>query len=474
MFLKIVNKNIFNINSIRARLTLFYASASMILLTIGAFFLYWITLNIIHQTDYEFLSDEADTIQYILENKSIDQQALYQAVIDAPQQMNGSIYRYYIRIFTNKKEIMLETPGMNTILAPEKYFSKQAELRGKKRFFWYSKNEKDYLLIQAPIKFGHKNITGLIQIALDLSYQHAVIHDHRILIIALLLGIICSLSLGFLMANKGIRSLYTLTKTVQNISVVSLGQRIDPKHFPNELTKLARAFNQMLDRIEASFTRLKQFSADLSHELRTPITNLIGETEMALVHASSVNEFQHVMGSNLEELQRIASLIENILFLAKTENIQQNLPKIYMNIREELMQICDYFSAMAEEKNNKMTIAGDGVLLANQNMFRRLISNLLSNSLKYSHPESEINFIISAKNNHLIVELHDQGVGIAAEHLPKIFDRFYRVDSSRTQEVSGVGLGLAIAKSIVELHGGHISIVSEIGEGTSVFLTFPT
>lgn len=471
IFLK--NNNILQVRSIRTRLTLFYTIAVFVLLALAVLLLYWVTINFLYKADYEFLGDEVDTIQYIVMSDSIDLNALKEAVVQAPLEPDGSIYHYFVRIYDENKHLLMETPGAGNVLQTENYFYKTSELLGKKRYFWYSKNDTNYLLIQSPIELGTKNKIGLIQIALDISYQHNIIQDRKKVIAILLAGTLFSLLLGFFIANRGLRSLYLLTQTVQKITATSLDQRINPKSWPAELSGLSVAFNQMLDRIETSFIRLKQFSADLSHELRTPVTNLIGETEISLSYAHTVTEYREVMESNLEELQRISSLIENILFLARAENPQLELKKSALDVNEEIALVCEFYQAMAEEKNISVSHEGDAILNANPDMFRRLISNILSNSLKYTPVGGWAKFYIQEIGHDKIqIVLSDNGVGIEPEYLSKIFDRFFRVDAARTEN-SGVGLGLAIVKSIVDAHQGTISINSEYKKGTIITIILP-
>jgi len=439
-----------------------------------ALFLYWVTINILYKADYQFLSDEVDTVQYILHNKAYNVSALKQAVIDTPSERNGSIYRYYIRVSDDKGQLIIATPGMESILAVSKAAATNTtDLLAKKRYWWYENNDTNYLVIQSPVQLGIKNNFGKIQIALDISYQHKVVSDRKKLGIALLAGTILVLFLGFFIAHRGMRSLYVLTETAKMITATSLHQRIDPKSWPTELGTLGIAFNQMLDRIESSFIRLKQFSSDLSHELRIPINNLIGETEITLSRAHSIDEYQQVLTSNLEELQRISQLIESMLFLSRAENPQLDIHKTLLNVHEEIAFVFDYYQTMAEEKNIRISYEGNGQLLGNSIMFRRMISNVLSNSLNYTPPGGTIHFsIIESDKDTLHIIASDNGIGIPEEHLPKIFDRFYRVDSSRSPQPGGTGLGLAIVKSIVELHSGTISITSQAEKGTALFFSF--
>jgi len=457
--------------SIRTRLTLFYSLAAFILLTIITLFLYWETTNILYKANYQFLLDEADSIQYVLRTKPTDLNTLKQEVIELPDKSGDSIYRYFIRVYNENKHVMIETPGLAAILPADKLFS--SVKLDKVSFRWYSSKNTKYLVLQSPISLTDKK-NGSIQIMLDISHQHSVISDRKILIIVLLVSTLSSLLLGFFIAHRGMQSLYVLTDTVKKITATSLHRRIDPNSLPKELDKLGLAFNQMLDRIESSFVRLKQFSSDLAHELRTPINNLIGETEITLSRAHSIDEYQHVLISNLEEFQRISQLIENILFLSRAENPQLEIQKTLLSAHDEIAVICDYYQAMADEKNITVTYEGKADLHVNPIMFRRMISNILSNSLNYTPAGGWIRFVITdLHNQHVQIVLSDNGIGIPAEHLPKIFDRFYRVDSARSQHSGGVGLGLAIVKSIVDLHQGTLSITSEPEKGTRICLIFP-
>jgi two-component system heavy metal sensor histidine kinase CusS len=472
MFLKNVKPEILTNVSIRTRLTLFYSLAAFTLLTVIALFLYWETTNILYKADYQFLSDEVESIQSILQNKHIDLTVLKQTVIEVPTQSTDSIYRYYTRIFDGNNQIMVETPGASIALPADSKIKFTNMPTNKKNYRRYSNQDTNYLLIQAPVHIGNSQ-NGIIQIALDISYQHTIMSDRKFLLTALLMSALCSLFLGFFIAHRGMKSLYALTDTVKQITITSLHQRTDPQSLPKELKPLGLAFNQMLDRIESSFVRLIQFSSDLAHELRIPVNNLIGETEITLSRDHSIDEYQQVLVSNMEEYHRISQLIENILFLSRAENPQLEIQKASLNIHEEIAVVCDYYQAMADEKRIKITYEGNAILNVNSIMFRRMISNILSNALKYTNPDGWIRFILTDLHDHIQINVSDNGIGIPAQHLPKIFDRFYRVDSARSQQSGGIGLGLAIVKSIADLHHGNISISSDMNKGTTICLTFP-
>lgn len=460
--------------SIRTRLTLIFTLAIFVIFSLVTILLYWSTLNLLYKADYEFLADEVDTVSYLVEGNKIDLKALKNAIINAPLEPDGSIYKYYVRVKDEQGRLLVETPGASDLLTAERVSTKSHMPLPKRRYAWMDKNDIHYLVIQSPIKFGRTNKYGSVDVAVDVSYQHEIFHSRQTFLIALFLGTLVALAIGFLIAHRGVRSFYLLAQKVQKITATSLDQRIDPKKWPRELSGLVIAFNQMLDRIESSVLRLKQFSSDLSHEMRTPITNMIGQTEISLSYDCSSDEYRNVLESNLEELQRIASLIENILFLARAENPQMDLNKVPLQIREEIALVIDYFHAVAEEKNIKIFHEGNAYIQANQVMIRRMLSNLISNAIKFSHEGGVIRFITCEMEDDMVqILLHDNGVGIAHEHLAKLCDRFYRIETTRNQNPNGTGLGLSIVKSIVEIHQGTLTIQSQFGKGTIIAIRLP-
>lgn len=468
MYLKNVLKNKL---SIRGRMTLFYTLAAFTLLTLITLCLYWETMNILYKADYEFLSDEADTTQYILNNNNANFAALKQEVVQIPIESANSIYRYYLRVYDANHKLLIQTPGMQKIV-PLTNISALSQVN-RKSYFWFHHRDKTYLLLQAPIKLAFDRV-GVIEITLDISHQHTVISDRKIVFAVLFISGLCSLLLGFVVAQRGLRSLYDLTDTVKNITVKSLDMRIDPQSWPKELQNLGISFNQMLDRIESSFTRLKQFSSDLAHEIRTPINNLRGQTEIALTHNQNVNYYRSILESNLEELQRVSQLIENLLFLAKADNPRLELKKEKINVETEMKIICEFYQPVADEKQIRLNLAGNAFLHANPIMFKRMINNLLSNAIKYTPSGGQVDLHILSQTDKVNIIVRDTGIGIAPEFITKIFDRFYRVDSDRSQASGGTGLGLAIVKSIVDLHHGVINVQSIVNAGTTVEICLPS
>ncbi|MBI1929789.1 heavy metal sensor histidine kinase [Candidatus Poribacteria bacterium] len=288
------------------------------------------------------------------------------------------------------------------------------------------------------------------------------------------MGISFAAGTGIVVARKGMHPLGEIAKAAQQITVTQFHKRLEPTRWPKELVALATAFDEMLNRLEDSFTRLSQFSADLAHELRTPINNLMGEAEVALSRPRTPEEYRQILESNLEEYAKLSRMIDSLLFLARAESTENPIKKLRLSALKEIEAVCEFHDAVAEERGVVVTCQGEAFVHADATLFRRAISNLLSNALQYTPRGGKITISVKQSAEEWgEVSVSDTGSGIEPEHLPKIFDRFYRADRSRAQHPEGTGLGLAIVKSIMELHGGTVTIQSEPTQGTTVTLKFP-
>jgi len=233
---------------------------------------------------------------------------------------------------------------------------------------------------------------------------------------------------------------------------------------PVEMADLANELNHMLDRLQQDFQRLSDFSSDLAHELRTPISNLLTQTQVALSNRRDADTYRDILASNAEEFQRLARMVSDMLFLAKTERGLQLPSKESFSAEQEVQALLDFYEAVADEKNVHMSLHGSGNILGDRLMFRRAVSNLLSNALRHTEMAGEVRIEISDTENSTKVSVENTGDGIDPKILPRLFDRFYRADPSRAQPDSdGTGLGLAITRAIVEAHGGKIEVSSAQG-----------
>jgi two-component system heavy metal sensor histidine kinase CusS len=335
---------------------------------------------------------------------------------------------------------------------------------------------------RAGAAFGHLANDGpRIEIiaALTAGERAALLGKYRVRIVEwVLAGAAAAALLGLLLIRAGLQPLRSIAAEAASVTVNRLQTRLDAHAAPRELQELVTALNGMLDRIEDGFQRLSQFAADVAHDLRTPVSNLLGQTQVALNKPRTAEEYQSLLASNIEEFERLARMVENMLFLARADNAQVALRKEGFDVRVELTRIAEYFHGMAEEVGVAIRSDGDRTdmrradggleLLADPILFRRAVHNLLANAIRYTPHGGTIDIWSESSRQDVIVSVRNPGKGIAPEHLPHIFDRFYRSDRARSDSASSAGLGLAIVQSIARLHGGRVEVESQAG-GTTVF-----
>jgi two-component system, OmpR family, heavy metal sensor histidine kinase CusS len=305
-----------------------------------------------------------------------------------------------------------------------------------------------------------------VRIGIDISHHvEFMAMFRRVLAASLLIAALASGGLGWFAARRGLAPLRKLADHAANISASRLRERLLLSDTPPELAALSEAFNAMLARLEEAFHRLSHFSSDIAHELRTPVSNLLTQTEVALSRARSESEYRDVLHSNLEEFERLSRMIADMLFLAKADNglIVPQCQRI--SLANEVRALFEFYDALAAERAVSLAVVGDGAVEGDGLMIRRALSNLLANALRHTAPGQSITVRIDGQDRWVAVEVENPGATIAPEHLPRLFDRFYRADPSRHKDddasSSGSGLGLAITKSIVEAHGGNINVASD-------------
>ncbi len=270
----------------------------------------------------------------------------------------------------------------------------------------------------------------------------------------------------WLAVYQGHAPIRRISQEIRRIKSDQLFIRLVPGTVPVELTELAVSFNDMLDRIEDGFHRLSNFSADIAHELRTPITNLKTQTEVALSQSRDIEQYREILYSNLEEYERMAKMVGDMLFLAQADNNQLKPELVSVNLVTEVQALFDYFEAWAEERSVALIRKGPVVCVQGDRlMMRRALSNLLSNAIRYTPPGRAVTVSLAANSNDtVVIRVANPGLAINPEHLPRLFDRFYRADPSRQRKGDGAGLGLAIVKSIIDTHGGTITAKDEDGQ----------
>ncbi len=291
-------------------------------------------------------------------------------------------------------------------------------------------------------------------------------------LLAVTVGGLLAFLLGWLVSQRGLKPVRELAARAATIDVQHLHVRLEPFKDVSELRALSHALNQMLGRLEQGFAQLSRFSEDLAHEMRTPLSNLMGQTQQTLDRSRSAEEYQNLLVSNQEEFERLARMIDSMLFLARTEQATSSIKREPVELQRLVGQLCEYFEGMAQERGIELINTANDTLNAAPDLLRRALANLLANALRYAAPDTPVTICSMSTADGLEISVHNLGDVIAAEHLPHLFERFYRCDPSRNQPDDSGGLGLAIVRSIMQVHGGHVSVTSS-HLGTVFMLVFP-
>jgi heavy metal sensor kinase len=298
-----------------------------------------------------------------------------------------------------------------------------------------------------------------------------------VLLVALPVALVLAGFSGFALARKALAPIDAMAHKAERISAERLNERLPIENPEDELGHLAQAFNATLARLEAAFDQLRRFTADASHELRTPLTAIRSVGEVALQVPKSMTEYRDVIGSMLEETDRLTRLVDTLLTLSRADAGQIHVQRTDISLLGLAQEASSLVEVLAEEKRQRISVEGEPALMVSGDrlILRQALVNLIDNAIKYSPAEAEIVVRVRAgKDNQPTVEVVDQGPGVPQEHQSRIFDRFYRVDSARSREWGGAGLGLAIVRWAVEIHGGQVSFESVEGQGSTFRVVLPS
>jgi two-component system, OmpR family, heavy metal sensor histidine kinase CusS len=467
--------------SLAARLTTWYSLASFILILFATGILYWGLVAILNRSEDLFLADKVHVLRAILRDKPDDVNRLkWEAVGEVELESSARRYaQFYARLVDENGNNNISTQQMDVLLAPALFMNVvPADAEPSQGTEIHGPQHRSFRVLAAAARVGpYGQKTWVIQVALDRAHDSLLLASYKVWMLAVLMvaTIVCPL-IGYRIARRGIRPVQDITETARRTGSATLSARIDPSGYPVELAALADTLNAMLDRLDDSFRRLSQFSADIAHELRTPVNNMRGEAEVALSRARSVDEYRETLTSCLEESVRLSDLITSLLFLARAENPGTQLERESVQVHKELAAVLEYYEAAAGEARIAMSVAaGEEIAFSvNRGLLQQAIGNLVVNSLAHTPPGGTVTLRAGACNGDVRIEVADTGAGIPDEDLPRVFDRFYRVTQARSSQYGSAGLGLAIVKGIVTLHGGRTEIESAIGRGTRVILIFPS
>jgi len=381
----------------------------------------------------------------------------------------------------------------HTLLSPKKTYIQVADRKGV--VIYRSLNlDEDTLTLESPHAVDTTRLSTLwlrgeaVRVAttrdrnftIAVGYPLAELREllenlYSIFLILIPIALLVSIFGGLYLANTSLRPVDEVTTRARRITAENLDQTIPPRPVDDEIGRLIVTFNDMIKRLHDSFAQVRQFSADASHELRTPLTIMRGEIELSLRSPKTPEEYRRVLESSLEEILRMASIIENLMTLAKADQGLYQAHFTEVNLAQLVSEIYDDSEMLAEPKhirvtlqqNTPITIVGDKVRL------RQLFLNLIDNAVKYTPEGGAVTLTVERQNGNALFRVEDTGIGIPPQDIDRVFDRFYRVEKARSRELGGTGLGLSIAKWIAELHRGTITVQSELDKGSTFTVHLP-
>ncbi len=466
-----------HLGSLRFKLTLWYVLILGILLIAFSTFLY-LTLS---KSLYQDVDHKLRSLAELIASESVSPMSKF-SFGNIDQTLESSLnlkpIGKFIQVLDESGRIGRKSENLRNVQLP---ISLNALKNASKGLLTYETNRVfgniPLRILTFPV-MEHNQISKIIQVASSLEdVEEALNTLFIILIIAVPSALMIASLGGQFLASKALKPVDRITQTAREITSQNLNKRIDPPKVKDEISRLIETFNEMISRLDQSFRQVKQFTADASHELKTPLTILKGEVEVALRKERSLEDYEQVLKSNLEEINRMSQIVEDLLLLSKAEMGEIKLNQEQINLTEILNGVVSQMSILAQSKKIKIETSnhskdihmiGDGLRI------RELFLNLIENGIKYTELGGAIHITLEkdGEANAKII-FSDTGIGISKEDQAKIFDRFFRVDKARSREAGGSGLGLSICKWIVEAHKGEISVESELGKGSTFIVKLP-
>lgn len=451
--------------SITYRLTLLFASVSTSVLLLLGLLIGNSVEHHFEEQDMEVLTGKLELARHALEK--VHSQGDLEAL---PRQLGDSLVGHHglaVVVMAPSGQVLFVTSGA---AFPQVLLAPSPGMADSRPIVWKTKDGVPFRGISEAIQTG---ITGsepaVVAVATDISHhEHFMVSFRTTLWSVVVLAALITGFLGWMAVRRGLAPLHAIKREAAGITADRLHSRLPTESIPVELVDLAETLNQMLARLEDSFSRLSDFSSDIAHELRTPVSNLLTQTQVTLSRARTVDDYQDVLASNVEELERMAKMIADMLFLAKADN-HLVVPTLEMvDLRAEAEGLASFYEAVAEESGVTLTVDGSATASGDRLMLRRAIGNLLSNAFGHTRKGGHVRIQIGMNGDRTAtIQVENSGETISPEHLPRLFDRFYRSDPSRQRLADGAGLGLAITRSIIQAHGGSVSVQS--AEDITVF-----
>ena len=463
------------LKTISFKITLWYLLSVMGILLFSGTFLYFRLQHKLDKKADQLILDEEEELLLTLLDKDSTLNDLKSAIA-----LEFSEDRYY------KLSIRLLDAGGKTIIVSDNFSVQDLETSeiavtkakgGESVFQSVRVRERKYpfrLLTKAIDQDG--SLKYILQIGLYMKPLYRTIENLKSnLLILIPILIVLSITGGWFLARRSLSPIENITRTTQKITASNLNKRLVPTHTGDEVDELANTINLMLGRIEDSFVRIAQFTSDVSHELRTPVAALKTGTEVILSKERTAEEYRDLLENNLSTLERMTRMISDLLELSRSDSGTSILHLKSFSLGNFLNELQNKFRLISETKNINIlnNELPDIQIEGDKDLLRRVFSNLLDNAIKFTSHGGSISITLADRGNDVVTCIKDTGIGISEEHLEKVFDRFFRVDSSRSRDTGGTGLGLNICKNIVELHKGKIQVKSKTAVGSTFEVVLP-
>lgn len=459
---------------LRVRLTLWYGSALAIVLIIFSVVLYAMTSRNLRDAMDQSLEETATTAVRSLEERGflplIDEEELLSQFPELAR-----IDKFF-QIFSPTGTITIRSPNIKQHEVPLSRAALETTFKGL-TIFESAKypNEPPLRLISIPIIY-RGNLLYIVQVGASMESIEDTLHRFLVLLtVAMPIALAVSLAGGWFLAGRALRPVDAITLAAQRIAAGDLCQRLTMSKAGDEIGRLAGTFNDMIGRLDASFRQIRQFTSDASHELRTPLTVMKGETELVLRRPRPLEDYQSVLESNLEEIDRMTHIVDELLFLSRADMGEVKMESLPVAL-EALVEDIHRQAILLGQDGNIDVVLGTvmpAVVQGDELRLRELLLNLVENAIKYSFPGGKIEIALINDGRQALLSVMDQGIGIGPADQKRIFDRFFRTDNARVHTKKGTGLGLAICTWIAESHKGHIQVQSDLGKGSTFTVVLP-
>jgi len=459
---------------LRVRLTLWYGSALALILIIFSVALYAITARNLRDAVDQSLEETATAAVRSLQERGflplLDEEELLSQFPELAR-----IDKFF-QIFTPSGTITIRSPNIKQHEVPLSRTALETTFNGR-TIFESAKypNEPPLRLISVPINFRGR-LLYIVQVGTSMESIEETLHRFLILlIVAIPIALAVSLVGGWFLAGRALRPVDAITLAAQRIAAGDLCQRLTMSTAPDEIGRLAATFNNMIGRLDASFRQIRQFTSDASHELRTPLTVMKGETELVLRRPRPLEDYQSVLESNLEEIDRMTHIVDELLFLSHADMGEVKMELIPVALELLVEDIHRQATLLGQDRNIEVVLGTvmPAVVQGDELRLRELLLNLVENAVKYSHPGGKVEIALVTDGRHASLSVTDQGIGITPADHARIFARFFRTDNARAHTKKGTGLGLAICSWIAESHRGRIDVKSNVGYGSTFTVTLP-